>query len=148
MSVPLPSSLPSGCTTGCAATLHVYPASYPSKEVRVPVHFFNYRRPALKSVFPLEGSEQGGSLVSLTLEDYQVLIPLCVVLAVYVYVGTPRPPWAVRVGGGCYLETATWNRECKLPWREAGLLNHLDDYVDSDQYVVNSTLSVWGAAGW
>ena len=28
---------------------------------------------------------------------------------------------------------ATWKREFKLPWREAGPPNHLDDKVDSDQ---------------
>jgi len=28
---------------------------------------------------------------------------------------------------------ATWKREFKLPWREAGPLNHHDDIVDSDQ---------------
>ena len=42
---------------------------------------------------------------------------------------------------------ATWKREFKLPWREAGSHNHLDDIVDSDQSVVNKDLSpsgVWG----
>jgi len=29
--------------------------------------------------------------------------------------------------------TATWAREFKFPWREAGPPNHLDDQVDSDQ---------------
>jgi len=29
----------------------------------------------------------------------------------------------------------------KLPWREAGPLNHHDDIVDSDQQVVNNSLS-------
>ena len=28
---------------------------------------------------------------------------------------------------------ATWKRELKLPWREAGLPNYLDGTVDSDQ---------------
>ena len=28
---------------------------------------------------------------------------------------------------------AAWKRELKLPWREAGPPNHLDDEVDSDQ---------------
>ena len=32
---------------------------------------------------------------------------------------------------------ATWTREFKLPCREAGPPNHLDDKVDSDQQVVN-----------
>ena len=32
-----------------------------------------------------------------------------------------------------------WKREFKLPWRKAGL--HLDDSVDSDQWVVNEELS-------
>ena len=31
--------------------------------------------------------------------------------------------------GGC---KATWKREFKLPWREAGPPNHHDDKVDSD----------------
>jgi len=29
--------------------------------------------------------------------------------------------------------TFTWKREFKLPWREAGPPNHLNDKVDSDQ---------------
>ena len=36
----------------------------------------------------------------------------------------------------CYVEgrcKATWKREFKLPWREAGPPNHLNDHVDSDQ---------------
>ena len=32
---------------------------------------------------------------------------------------------------------ATWKREFKLPWREAGPPDHHDDTVDSDQKVVN-----------
>ncbi|KAJ1473645.1 hypothetical protein T484DRAFT_1835196 [Baffinella frigidus] len=71
IAVPLPADLPNFCADGCAATLHLYPARFPSKEVRLPIQFFNYKRPAVKSVFPLEGSEQGDSLVSLTVEDYQ-----------------------------------------------------------------------------
>ena len=42
--------------------------------------------------------------------------------------------WGLGEGG--YLEKrskTTWERECKLPWREAGPLNHHDDLVDSDQ---------------
>jgi len=35
----------------------------------------------------------------------------------------------VRRGGG----KATWKREFKPPWREAGPPNHHDDKVDSDQ---------------
>ena len=34
------------------------------------------------------------------------------------------------------------NGNSKLPWREAGPLNHLDDIVDSDQCVVNKELSL------
>jgi len=30
----------------------------------------------------------------------------------------------------------------KLPWRETGPLNHLDDVMDSDQWVVNRELSL------
>ena len=33
--------------------------------------------------------------------------------------------------------------ELKLPWREAGPPNHLNDKVDSDQYVVNEELSFY-----
>ena len=40
---------------------------------------------------------------------------------------------------------ATWEREFKLPWREAGPPNHHDGRVDSDQQVVNKELS--GRAG-
>ena len=35
---------------------------------------------------------------------------------------------------------ATWKREIKLPWREAGPPNHLDDAVVLDQQVVNKEL--------
>ena len=35
---------------------------------------------------------------------------------------------------------ATWKREIKLPWREAGPPNHHDDKVDSDQKVVNKEI--------
>ena len=42
---------------------------------------------------------------------------------------------------------ATWKREFKLPWREAGSPNHLDDKVDSDQYVDNKELSLSRTAG-
>ena len=37
---------------------------------------------------------------------------------------------------------ATWKREFKLPWREAGPPNHLDEKVDVDQSVVNKELSL------
>ena len=37
---------------------------------------------------------------------------------------------------------ATWKREFKVLWREAGPLNHLDDKVDSDQEVVDKELSL------
>ena len=37
---------------------------------------------------------------------------------------------------------ATWKREFKLLWREAGPPNHHDDKVDSDQQVVNKELSL------
>ena len=43
--------------------------------------------------------------------------------------------------GGC---EATWRRKFKFPWREAGLPNHHDDKVDSDQQVVNKELSLSG----
>ena len=33
--------------------------------------------------------------------------------------------------------------EFKLPWREAGPSNHLDDEVDSDQQVVNREFSLY-----
>jgi hypothetical protein len=70
IAVPLPADLPSFCAPGCSATLLVYPANYPSKVVRLPVQVFTYIRPAVKSVFPLEGSEQGGTLVSISVEDF------------------------------------------------------------------------------
>ena len=41
---------------------------------------------------------------------------------------------------------ATWKREFKLPWREAGPPNHHDDKVDSDQKIVNEELSLWAGA--
>ena len=37
---------------------------------------------------------------------------------------------------------ATWQREFKLPWREAGPPNYLNDTIDSDQLVVNKELSL------
>ena len=70
ITIPLPADLPSFCLSGCAATLVVYPDKYPSKVVRLPVQFFNYKRPVVKSVFPRVGSEQGGTLVSILVEDY------------------------------------------------------------------------------
>ena len=39
---------------------------------------------------------------------------------------------------------ATWRRESKIPWREAGPPHHLDDNVDFDQTVVNKELSLRG----
>ena len=40
---------------------------------------------------------------------------------------------------------ATWKREFKLPWREAGPPIHLDDKVDSDQQVAkNKSRSLQG----
>jgi hypothetical protein len=36
---------------------------------------------------------------------------------------------------------ATWKTEFKVPWREAGPLDHHDDKVDSDQQGVNKELS-------
>ena len=45
----------------------------------------------------------------------------------------PYVPFVLQhlvVGGRC---KATWKREFKFPWREAGPPNHLDDQVDSDQ---------------
>ena len=48
------------------------------------------------------------------------------------------------LGGGDYAGRyqATWKREFKRPWREAGPPNHLDHTVDSDQLVVNKGLSL------
>jgi len=37
---------------------------------------------------------------------------------------------------------ATWKREFKLPWREAGPPSHHEDKVDSDQWVVNKEVSL------
>ena len=37
---------------------------------------------------------------------------------------------------------AAWEREFKLPRREAGPPNHLDDKVDSDQEVGNKRVSL------
>jgi len=45
------------------------------------------------------------------------------------------------LGGGL---GATWKREFKLPWREAGPSNHHDDKVVSDQQVVNKELALSG----
>ena len=40
---------------------------------------------------------------------------------------------AVSYEQGTPVDKATWKKEFKLPWREAGPPNHLDDKVDSDQ---------------
>ena len=45
-------------------------------------------------------------------------------------------------GEGVGRGKATWKREFKLPWREAGAPNHHDDKVDSDQQVVNKDLTL------
>ena len=49
-------------------------------------------------------------------------------------VGVVRRMWRREIPPGqegrC---KATWKREFKLPWREAGPPNHHDDEVDSDQ---------------
>ena len=37
---------------------------------------------------------------------------------------------------------ATWERDFKLPWREAGSPNHHDDNVGSHRLVVNGELSL------
>jgi len=56
----------------------------------------------------------------------------------------PRQPVSERVpvSGLGLRKKATWKREFKLPWREAGPPNHHDDKVDSDQEVVNKELSL------
>jgi len=45
--------------------------------------------------------------------------------------GTARPRKTSTFLEGRY--RATWKREFKRPWREAGPPNHHDDIVDSDQ---------------
>ena len=41
---------------------------------------------------------------------------------------------------------ATWEKKFKLPWREAGPPNYLNEKVDSDQWVLNTeSLSLKGA---
>ena len=42
---------------------------------------------------------------------------------------------------------AARKRKFKLPWREAGSLNHHDDIVHSDQLVVNKILSLYKLEG-
>jgi hypothetical protein len=51
------------------------------------------------------------------------------------------------VGRGGGRRKATWKRESKTPWREAGPPNHHDDKVDSDKLVVNKELSL-GTGSW
>ena len=52
---------------------------------------------------------------------------------------SPVHSTVVQLSGGVspfHLEgicKATWKRKFKLPWREAGPPNHLNDKVDSDQ---------------
>ena len=48
---------------------------------------------------------------------------------------SPPPPWECRY-------KATWKRTFKLPWREAGPPNHLNDEIDLDQQVVSKELSL------
>ena len=45
------------------------------------------------------------------------------------HLGLYQKPIYIDIGGRC---KNTWKREFKLPWREAGPPNHLDDGVDSD----------------
>jgi hypothetical protein len=94
IAVPLPDDLPSFCASGCSATLSVYPASDASQVVSLPVEFFNYKRPAVKSVFPLEGSEQGGSLVTLTVEDYpgDASTPSRFMAGLFSFIAAPKLP--------------------------------------------------------
>ena len=42
---------------------------------------------------------------------------------------------------------ATWKRKFKLPLLEAGPPNHLGDKVDSDHWVFNTELSLFGVRG-
>ena len=70
--------------------------------------------------------------------------------------GTPSPPhfdsveqlhvcWADLKGK---IYKATWKRLFKLPWREAGPPNHLDDEVDWDHWIVNKELPLcWADRG-
>ena len=46
----------------------------------------------------------------------------------------------IKVQGGRYM--ATWKREFKLSWREAGPPNRFDDKAGPDQQVVNKELSL------
>ena len=112
IAVPLPADLPSFCASGCSATLLAYPADYSSKVVRLPVQFFNYVRPAVKSVFPLEGSEQGGTLVSITVEDYP---------------GNPAP--------------STLNPPHTLPLSDTHTHTHTHTHIRTHTYSVTHTLS-------
>ena len=50
------------------------------------------------------------------------------------------PTFRTRLGVGRY--KAAWKEEFKIPWREAGPPNHLDDKVDSDQQVANKKVSL------
>ena len=68
--------------------------------------------------------------------DVFVLEGLCQLLR-----GTSTPNFqALSPEGMC---KATWKRESKLQWREAGPPNHLDE-VDSDQWIINKGLSLSG----
>jgi len=59
----------------------------------------------------------------------------------------------VRVGSGWHgawqegRYEATWKRGFRLPWREAGPSDHVDDQVDSDQKVFNKEVSRMCPAG-
>ena len=56
------------------------------------------------------------------------------------YDPAPPPPRSEPRSSTRY--KATWKREFKLPWREAGPPNHLDDVVDADQLVVDKELAL------
>jgi len=58
-----------------------------------------------------------------------------------VWVTVQKSNFGTGLEGRC---EATWKREFKLPWREAGPPTHHDDKVDSDQQVVNKKPSLLG----
>ena len=62
--------VPTSCTRSCTAMLKVFPAAFPDKFVTKPVTFMAYAWPKLLTAFPESGSEQGGTLVRLSIVEF------------------------------------------------------------------------------
>jgi len=67
---------------------------------------------------------------------------------VAILLSTQTPHVSEFMCGSRKVDKATWKRESKLPWREAGPRIHLGEKVDPGQYVINKELSLWPFTRW